>query len=363
MFPFTTHVCLNGREWLARELDAAGIGYRRRENCFVWLEDLAAAQRLCDRQLDTAWAPLLNGLVQEINPAHASVFAQYPLPYYWSVDQSEWASDVLFADAHRLEALYPQLVAHGMQQLGSREVMRFLSKRVPRTGIDRRFNGEVVSDLTERREGVRVKYRVNRNWIKMYDKQGSVLRIETVINDARDFRIYRRTEGDRRGAKRWQRLRKGIADVRRRAAISQRANEQCLEAMAAVTAPETLGTLTRSVGRRVRFRGRRLRALNPFAESDAALLAAINRGEFLLNGFRNRDLRRLLYPARPASDPTIVRRQSAAITRQLRLLRAHGLIRKVSHTHRYQLTPRGRVTVTALLAARQADITTLSAAA
>jgi hypothetical protein len=102
-------------------------------------------------------------------------------------------------------------------------------------------------------------------------------------------------------------------------------------------------------------------ALNPFAPNDAALLETIDRGEFLVNGFRNRDLRAHLFA--PASDPQTARHQSAAVTRQLRMLRAHGLIRKVPRTHRCLLTARGQRCVTAVLAARAADTAKLTQAA
>lgn len=361
-FPFTVHVCLNGREWLARQLDAARLGYRRRENCFVWLEDVAATQRLADAQLRTAWAPLLDGLVAAANPAHAALFAAYPLPYYWSVEQSEWASDVLFKDARRLEALYPPLVTHAITQLGSRDVMRFLGKWVPACGgVGGNFGGEVVSDLVARPEGVRVKHQVNGNRVKMYNKQGSVLRVETVINQARDLKVFRPKEGDPDGPKQWRYLRKGVADTHRRAALSQQTNERYLDALTAVTEPTALGVLSAPVCRRVRFHGYPVRALNPLAPEDAALLTAIARGEFLITGCRNRDLRRLLFP--PTHDAALTRRRGGMVTRKLRLLRAHGLVRKVSHTHRYVVSPNGRVVLTALLAAQQADIATLTQAA
>ena len=139
-FPFTVHVGLNGREWLAQRLDAAGLGYQRRDNCFLWLEDVAAAQRLADAQRRTAWAPLLDRLVRQVHPAHATVFATCPLRYYWSLEQSEWATDVMFRAAARLDALYPALVAHAMTGLGSRDVMRVLGELVPTTGgVNRRF--------------------------------------------------------------------------------------------------------------------------------------------------------------------------------------------------------------------------------
>jgi hypothetical protein len=360
-FPFTVHVGLNGREWLARQLDAAGLGYRRRGNCFVWLEDVAATQRLAAAQLGTAWEALLTGVAAAANPAHAALFAAYPLWYYWSVEQSEWATDVLFKDARRLDALFPALVAHSLTRMGSRDVMRFLGKRVPAVGIDGGFRGEVVSDLAARPEGVRVKHRVNGNAVKMYNKQGSVLRVETVINQARDLRVYRPKEGEPDGEKRWRYLRKGVADTWRRAELSQQANERYLGALAAVTEPTPLGAVSRPVCRRVRYHGQPVRALNPLAADDAALLAVVYRGEFVITGLRNRDVRRLLYAG--AGDEAARRRQAGRVTRQLRLLRAHRLLRKVPHTHRYVLTAKGRVVVGALLAAQQADTATLAAAA
>ena len=360
-FPFTMHVGLNGREWLARQLDAQGLGYRRRGNCFVWLEDVAATQQLADAQLRTAWEPLLNALAAAANPAHAALFAAFPLWYYWSVEQSEWASDVLFRDARRLDRLYPALVAHGLTRLASRDVMRFLGKRVPAVGVDGHFQGEVVTDLVARPEGVRVKHRVNGNAVKMYNKQGSVLRVETVINQARDLTVYRPKEGDPDGEKDWRYLRKGVADVWRRAELSQQANERYLAALAAATEPTPLGILSQPLCRRVRYHGQPVRALNPLAADDAALLAVVYRGEFVITGLRNRDVRRLLSPG--ASDAATRRRRAAQVTRQLRLLRGHGLLRKVAHTHRYLLTAKGRVVVAALLAARQADTATLAAAA
>ena len=98
-FPFTIQVCLNGREWLARRLDQAGVDYRKRENCFVWLEDAKRAQKLFDGQLRTAWPELLDGIACQLNPIHAEIFDAWPLSYYWSTHQSEWATDIMFKDA------------------------------------------------------------------------------------------------------------------------------------------------------------------------------------------------------------------------------------------------------------------------
>ncbi len=359
-FPFGVHVCLNGREWLARDLDRLGLGYIRRENCFVHLADARRAQRRMDLQLRMNWPHFLDGIVSQVHPMHAEMFAE--TPYYWSVDQSEWATDIMFRRSGDLAGLYPGLIRHAMQNLGSREVMRFLGHRVPAVGIRANFNGEVVSDLRRRPEGMRVKHQVNGNSVKMYDKQGSVLRVETTINNPDDFKVYRKTEGRPEDPPRWQCLRRGVVDTRRRAEVSQAANARYLESMAGLEQTIPLGELTASLCRRVRWKGRSVRALNPLAAEDAQLLEAVNRGEFLLNGFRNRDIRVLLYGAKQAT-PKQQKTQAAAVTRRLRMLRAHGLIRKVPKTHRYILSKNGQAAVTALLAARTADTKKLAEAA
>jgi len=299
--------------------------------------------------------------LQQANPA-LGIVDSHPTPYYWSLEEGEWASDLAFHSCAALAELSPRLFRHAWLHFASGDVMRFLG----RAGIrqdgqpDGHFKGEVVSDLKHRPEGMRIKHRLNRNWIKMYDKQGSVLRVETVINDPRDMRVYRTKEGDPSGEKCWQPLRKGVADIHRRAEISQAANTRYVEALASVDESRSLAELTQAVCQPVTWQGKRARALNPLAAEDARLLEAVNRGEFAINGFRNRDLRGLLFPKR-TTEETEQRRQSAAVTRKLRLLRAHGLIHKVPKTHRYQLSPHGRQVINALLTARQSSIANLAA--
>lgn len=360
-FPFTVHICLNGREWLSKQMDAAGIGYVKKDNCFVDIADLPAAQALFDTQLRTDWPSLLAGLAAQSNPAHAELFASCPVPYYWSAEETEWASDVMFRTPESLAKLMPRLVRHGMEVLSCVDVLRFLGRREPaQCGTAGHFKGEVVTDLKRRPEGVRLLHRVNRNWIKMYDKQGTVLRVETVINDARDMKVFRSKEGDEDGAKKWMSLRKGVADLHRRTEISQKANDRYLDSLATAEETEPLSKLTERLTQPVEWKGRRSRALNPLGEADAALLAAVGRGEFLLNGFRNKDLRKLL-DANTSESKTETRRQTSAVTRKIRLLRAHGVIQKVTGTQRYVVSENGRTTITALMAARKANAKLLAA--
>lgn len=353
--PFRIQICVNGREWLARSMNAAGLHYVQRDNCFTWLEHPERAQRLMDQQVRSDWPALLGDIARSLNPLHETMFAAFPLNYYWSTYQSEWATDVMFRHPAVLAHLYPRLVQHGLTTFLSPDVMRFLGRKAPPHGdLPPRLQAEVVSDLKRRPEGVRIKHRVGENSVKMYDKQGSVLRVETTINDVDDFKTFRAPEGRPDAEPSWQRMRKGIADLHRRADVSQAANDRYLQALASVEDTTSLGELAARLCRPVRYQGRRVRAINPHASEDSALLEAISRGEFTLNGLRNRDIRALLFP-KPARNQAEQNRQAAAISRKLCLLRAHRLIRKVPHTHRYHLTKAGRIAVTALIAARNAS--------
>jgi hypothetical protein len=362
-FPFPIQVCLNGREWLARQMDTAHLGYTRRDNCFTALDDIAKAQALFDQQLRADWPGLLAGIRADIHPSHPEILGRLPVDYYWSVHQSEWASDLMFRDRQSLQKCYPQLVRHALTTYQSADVMRFLGRRVPATGqVQGLFDGEVKSEKCRRVEGVRVKHWVGGNSVKMYDK-GSVLRIETTVNEPKGFKVYRSKEGDPQGPLDWRVLRKGVADLQRRAEVSQGSNERYAEALAAVNTPLALREWAEPLCQRVaapgKRSGRKVRGLNPLGPEDAALLEAVSRPEFMINGLRNRDLVGLLY-GKPSKDEAEKRRRSSRVTRQLRLLRAHGLLHKVSKTHRYLVSPKGRLAITALLAARAANTDTLT---
>ena len=357
--PFSVHICINGREWLARQMDAAGIAYHRSDNCFTWISDPAAAQALADQQSAFDWTGELTKAALAANPALSRILHGWNINYYWSADESEWATDVMFKDATTLEQLYPGLLRHGVESFAGRDVMRFLGRSVPGKSQPQ-FNGQVVSDLRgnpQFYEGLRLKHRLNHNSIKMYNKAASVLRVETTLNDVRDMKSPRVKEGK----KVWRSMRKGVADLPRRAQVSEAANDRYYQALAVVKTPLPLKNLTDKLSSRVMYKGKPVRGLNLLGQ-DIALLQGISGGELMINGFRNRDLAAKLFAA-PSTDEKDKRRRSGQITRKLRMLRAHGLIRKVPHTHRYQVTDKGRQAIAALQAAREANIEKLSKAA
>ena len=352
-YPFTVQVCVNGREWLGRQMDRAGIRYERRDNCFSWIEDPAKAQALMEGMQRINWPPELERILGQVSPGHSALTAEWPLPIYWSAQETEWATDVMFKSTAALEAIYPPLARGAIVSYGSGDVMRFLGRK-----LVGQFKGQVQSDFKRRPEGVRVKHRIGANSIKVYDKQGSVLRVETTINDPHDFKTFRTKESDPGGPKDWRVVRRGVADLHRRAEVSQSSNERYLDALAALDTAKPLGEFLKPICRPRIFKGHRNRGLRPWSEEDQALLEVINRGEFLTTGFRNRDLAAHL--AGKDDDP---RRTSGRISRCLRMLRAHKLIRKIPKTHRYQMTPLGRRIASAVLQAQVLTLQQISRAA
>jgi hypothetical protein len=359
-FPFHVNVVLNGREWLARQLDKTGIGYQRRDNCFTWVEDFARAQKLADRQPRVHWEAELARLLRRVLPPRRLWFPDDH--YYWTADQTEWATDLAFRDADALAELYPQLIRRGIETFRSEDVLRFLGKRVTAEGhVPANFAAEVTSDLKHRPEGVRIKHRAGKNSVKLYDKQGSVLRVETTLNEVKGLKSYRTAADDPTGPCQWRPMRKSVVEMARRAELSQASNDRYLEALGTLPADTPLSRVAGKLCRAVVVEGRRYRALNPLSPDDGRLLEAVSRGEWLVAGFRNRDIRQVLYG--DAADASTRRQTASRVTRLLGLLRAHGLIKKVPRTHRYLLTTEGTSVLPALHAANNATLQKLISAA
>lgn len=340
-FPFSIQVCINGREWLARRMDESGLRYDRYDNSFPWIADFAKAQTIMDRMQKINWPRMLDAVARRLNPTHGRMFRGLGLSYYWSAFQTEWASDAAFTSSKALAKIYPQLVRGAIATFGSRDVLRFLGKRP-----DRRYQGEVLSDYKDRPEGVRVKHQAFGNSVKVYDKGGSLLRIETTINNPGAFQSYRSSESDPGGLKSWRPMRKGVADMHRRAEVSQQSNNRYADALASLDTSTPIGQLAAEVCRPVRKDGTRYRALRPWSEHDRKLLESISDGELAVAGFCNRDLARQLYP--PADDAAQRGRIASRVSYRLRILRAHGLIRKSPGRRRYHVTAKGREIITAL---------------
>jgi len=184
--------------------------------------------------------------------------------------------------------------------------------------------------------------------------------VETTFNDGRGLKVYRPKQDDPQGKAQWLPLRKTVADLPRRTQLSQASNERYLEALATIASDAPLSTLTDKLSQPVMIGKRRHRGLRPFEPNDARLLQIVSDGKYLISGFRNRDLRLALFS--DTADPLQQRREAAKVSRKLALLRAHGLIKKIPRTQRYELTKKGVFVVAALQAAYNTKLSKLTAA-
>jgi hypothetical protein len=345
-FPFTTQVYVNGHDWLARQLLDAGIDFVQHDNAFTQLDDPVKAQALADRFPQLGWVQILDRWARAINPLLREAWLQGQ-GYYWVIDQAEYSTDVLFQDRQALAELYPQLLEHACLHFSAQDILTFLGRR-----LHSRFDGEVLTDCKKDRwPGARVKHRVKNNWLKMYDKFGQVLRIETVINNPREFKVRRRVQRKGRSQMAWCPMNKRVANFYHYHRVAQAANERYLSALAVVDRPQASVKMLDRMHRPARLGGCRRRGLNLLRVEEQKLFRAVLRGEHHVNGFRNRDIQAVLFPARVKSAAE-QRRRSAHVSRLLHLLRAHGLIAKIPHAHRYRVTTKGEAVMSAAIYAR-----------
>jgi len=336
--PFTIQVYVNGREWLCRQLDRKGIGYERYDNALLRVDDQRAARRLCGSFLRQRWPAVLDRFARQVNPLLASIQPGSSIGYYWVTEQCEIATDLMFRTRPVLLRLLPDLFGHSLRAMSAEDALRFLGRKP-----HGRYQGETTADLKRRPEGLRIKFRMKRNSIKMYDKW-SVLRIETTIHNPREFKILRRVQGSLR----WMPMAKGVANFWRINEIGEQANARFLEELAhAEPTYQAVAALDRLCrGRTVGHK--RFPRFNPVSPDDARLFAATLDGSHLLNGFRNRDLAARLYPRSPRGGADIRRRRERT-SRLIAKLRGHGLIAKVPRSRLYRVTPLGQRAMSAAI--------------
>jgi hypothetical protein len=340
--PLTMQVYCNGHDFLAKKLDKLGVPYALHDNAFTWIGNLPAAQACADRFVKQDWPKLLGALARQFNPLVGHELREQD--YYWVTEQAEYATDVLFTNESALAEIYPRLVEHAQACFGAEDVLKFFGRKLTPS-----FQGEVQTWIKRRPEGVRVNHSLKSNRLKMYDKAGSVLRIEMTINLAKEFRVWRQNP---RGECAWQPLLKGVAWLWRYAEVSRAANSRYLEALAVVQDDSGARRLLERATRPAKLHGRRRRALQPLNLADQQLFLAALRGEHRIRGFRNRDLQERLYQT-GTRDKAERCRRCARVTRLIQLLRAHGLVAKLPRTRRYRVTTAGERFMSAAITVKE----------
>lgn len=356
-FPFEIQIGLNGREWLARQMDREQLAYRRHDNKFLWMRDWSRAQQLLDEQLHMDWARELDVLQQQVHPQHPQHLGRMPTKYNWTAFQSEWATDIAFRRQEELEPWFGQWLRQAMLSYDHHDILGFFGHA---PALYRKGRHRIETSVRAHFEGRRIKHWVDHNSLKLYH-EANVLRAETTINQAEAIHVVRPPADDPQGPHTRRPMRRSVVDLPQRAAYCQAVNERYVETLAATAETRTVRQLAEPLTRRVPEPSqpagrpiRYVRGLNPLAELDAALLTAVSDPRWMVQGLRNRDLVAVLYPT-ASEDPAERRRRSARVTRLLRLLRGHGLLEKLPGSHRYQISADARTRIQAVLACRNAN--------
>jgi hypothetical protein len=319
---------------LAGKLKAAGIGYRTLDNAFVEIADFAAAQRLADEFPVADLHKILDGYAHRCCP----VIAGLEQEYHWSLMQVEYATDIVFRTAADLKALYETLSHTAIHAIRPEHVATFFGRK-----LVVETTAETTGRLKTIVQGTCIKHQLGPATIKMYDKHGFVLRIETTTNDVSFFKCHRLVEHkDRAATSQVANVKKSIYSLPDVRELFSAANRRYLAFISALD-DDTEGreNLDR-ISRPRDDNGRRYRGINFFSAEDLDLLRAVACGEQAISGLRHKDLRRHL-PGRKRN----------WISRALKRLRTHGLLRKIGRTYKYYLTELGQRVILAGLKLRE----------
>jgi hypothetical protein len=333
--PFTCQVYANGHDFVARHLKKKGIAFKQVDNAFVELGDPAAAQRIADRFAKLAWPKILERYARQVNPLlHDELKG---LSHYWVIDQAEYATDLRFATKYALAGLFTRLLEFALLTFTPKKIFCYLGRK-----WHERFDGEVQTRYKSVREpGACIKHFMKRNWLKMYDKLGLLLRVETVINQPGEFKVLRECQ-HRNGSKSmgWFAMCKGVGNMHHYQSHALACNQRYLDALTPVENPTPAYAELKQLTERRHDQGRSYAGFNPAREDELRLFAAILAGDHVAQGFSNKDVRTAIYAEHPRAAEG--HRHSAAVGRLFKRLHVRSLIAKVPRTRRWRVTVMGR---------------------
>lgn len=335
--PFRLQFCMNGHNWLASRLKRLNIGATLVDNAFVDIDDFARAQQISNRLKPQTLHRKLDRFARQFCPA----VSEFKAGYHWSLMQVEYATDIVFKSRDDLAPLYDHLIRTAVHVVRADNLATFLGRK-----LDPRYTGEVGNDFNTRIQGTRIRHRMGPVALKMYDKFGRILRIETVANDVSFFKHHRTVEHrDGSSEIKLASVRKTLYSLGALSGILHACNRRYLEFLSSLDDDSAGRRQLEILSRPVRDERRSYRGLNFFDAGDRALLLTLARGEFNLRGFQVRDVRRIL--------PHL---NGSQLSRQVKRLRMHGLVKQVRGTYKYYLTRLGRRVIAAAFRLRESSI-------
>lgn len=352
-FPFNVRVYINGRELMKSVFEENGITYQCYDNSFTDISDVEKAQELADKFDPAKLRRHLDGMAFNLNPFLDTILKVFGHGYYWCVSQCEYATDIMFKERSHLADIWPSLVDSAFHGLNCTDVFTFMGRK-----LSPQFQGEAVSDYKKRPIGCRVKFRCNANSIKMYDKY-SVLRIETTINNPRDFKIFGTIcHKDGTESKGWKPMGKSISNLYRYAEISKSCNQRMLDTLTDIVPTKSVLDEIGKICDGTTVNGKRVAGFNVWSPGVVRIMETVCDGKYIINGFRNRDICKVVFPEQEDD-----KKRSAKTSRLIKKLRNHRLIKKVPRSRRYLVTPKGRKIIGALIECYHKDFPKLAAKA
>ena len=328
--PFRLQFYCNGHNLLASRLSKKNIDFQMLDNVFVQIDNFDKAQKFADDINVKRLHRQLDKIVRQYCP----IIRHFTNSYHWSFMQLEYATDIIFKRKSDLKPIYDEIVRTAIHSVKAENIATFLGRK-----LHGGYQDEMGNNFNTRIEGTCIKHRMGKVAIKMYDKFGIVLRVETVANDVSFFKHHRRVE-HRDGT--WEMktapLKKSIYSLPRLVELMKASNRRYIEFISAIDEPTGGIKDLNKISKAVKEDDRSYRGFNLFDGGDLELFSAIIRGEFNISGFSNKSLRKV-----------IKGKKGHQVSRLLKRLRKHGLIKKIGNTYKYYLTALGRrVTATAL---------------
>jgi len=332
--PFRLQFYCNGHQVLARQLTRKGIAYTLLDNAFSAIANWARAQQLAD-----SWdVHRLHRQLDRLAIAYCPVLRHFPAGVHWSVMQVEYATDVVFARQAEFQPLYEALTHTAIHAVKPDHVATFLGRK-----LTAGYQDELGNDFSTRIQGTRIKHSMGWAAIKLYDKFGLIARVECTTNDVSFFHHHRTVEHrDGTTAFKLAPVRKSIYSLPALRELLGAATHRYLDFLAAIEDPRPGLRALEKIAAPVHEGERSYRGFNLFHGSDLDLFRTILRGEFTISGFQARQLRGHLADL---SGPQL--------SRCLKRLRTHGLIKKIGKRYKYYLTALGRTVATAALKLRE----------
>ena len=328
--PFRLQFYFNGHNELAARLDKKNVAYQMLDNAFSSIENYDKAQTFADDLRIKRLHRQLDKIVRQYCP----VVRHFQAKYHWSIMQVEYATDIVFGRSEDLVFFYDRLVRTALHSVKPENIATFLGRK-----LHGNYQDQMGNSFSTRIEGTCIRHRMGKVAIKMYDKHGLILRIETVANDVSFFKHRRKVE-HRDGTFEMKNapLKKSIYSLPILSQLMGDSNRRYIQFISSIDDPSPGIKDLNHISRCVKKDDRSYRGFNLFNGDDLDLFRVITRGEFNLSGFQNRHLRQQL----PGNS-------SHQISRIIKRLRNHGLIKKIAHCYKYYLTKLGRkVTATAL---------------